>query len=241
MKICIFSDVHNNVIALEAVLQSAQEVGCDKYVCAGDIIGIGPYPEETVKRMMSIPNLIAVKGNHDRYLTDGMPSTFPNSEGMDLEEMRHHEWEHGKLSKESIEFLQSLPNCVRFSLCGLSFCVMHYCMNEKQEYVHFTPKPAERDLARMFRDIKEDVIIYGHNHDRCIVQTKKHIYINSGSLGCPSNENIARAAILDIKENKTVELTPLDIVYDVNKVISEIDKLQYPAYKSVKTYFYGVK
>ena len=68
MKIGILADIHNNVVALDAVLQEFERQGCEKVVCAGDIIEIGPYPEETVQKMMSIPNLIAVRGNHEKYL-----------------------------------------------------------------------------------------------------------------------------------------------------------------------------
>ena len=56
----------------------------------GDIIGIGPYPEETVQYMRKLPNLTAVKGNHDKHLTDGMPTVVPNEERMDYGEMLHY-------------------------------------------------------------------------------------------------------------------------------------------------------
>ena len=116
MKIGVFADVHNNAVALDAVLRTLEDEGCEVLACAGDIIGIGPWPEETVQRLMRIPNLIAVRGNHERYLLEGMPATYPNDEGMDEAEMAYHRWEHSRLSAASIAFLRALPD--RAAHCG---------------------------------------------------------------------------------------------------------------------------
>lgn len=109
MKLGVITDIHNNLIALQAVMQKLTELQCDPIICCGDIIGIGPYPEETVQFMMQIPNLIAVRGNHEKYLLEGMPTQYPNEEQMGLEEMKHHKWEHSLLSAKAVDFLRSLP------------------------------------------------------------------------------------------------------------------------------------
>lgn len=54
MKLGVITDIHNNLIALQAVMQKLTELQCDPIICCGDIIGIGPYPEETVQFMMQI-------------------------------------------------------------------------------------------------------------------------------------------------------------------------------------------
>ena len=63
MTIGVITDIHNNLTALKVIVEKLQQLGCDKIICCGDIIGIGPYPEETVQYLMQIPNLIAVRGN----------------------------------------------------------------------------------------------------------------------------------------------------------------------------------
>ena len=68
MKLGVITDIHNNLTALRAVVEQLNQMECDKIICCGDIIGIGPYPEETVQYIMQIPNLIAVRGNHEKYL-----------------------------------------------------------------------------------------------------------------------------------------------------------------------------
>lgn len=37
-----------NLTALHAVLRQLEQMNCDRIICCGDIIGIGPNPEETV-------------------------------------------------------------------------------------------------------------------------------------------------------------------------------------------------
>ena len=118
MQLGVITDIHNNLTALKVVIEKLQQSGCDKIVCCGDIIGIGPYPEETVQYLMQIPNLIAVRGNHEKYLLNEMPTEYPNEEHMGYEEMKHHKWEHGLLSKESVAFLRNLPYQLSFKCEG---------------------------------------------------------------------------------------------------------------------------
>lgn len=98
MKLGVLTDIHNNLIALKTVVEYFEQQNCEKIICCGDIIGIAPYPEKTVKYLRKLPNLIAVKGNHDKYLPHGMPKEYPNEEQMDYGEMQHHKWEHGSVS-----------------------------------------------------------------------------------------------------------------------------------------------
>ena len=107
MRYGIITDIHSNPTALRAVLRQLDRMNCDRIICCGDIIGIGPNPEETVREMMRVPGLIAVRGNHEGYLLEGMPAVFPNEENMSYGEMEHHRWEHSLLSEGSVAFLVS--------------------------------------------------------------------------------------------------------------------------------------
>lgn len=237
-RIGIISDIHNNVIALEAVLRNFAEQRCERVICAGDIIGIGPYPEETVQRIKAIPNLIAVKGNHEKYLSEGIPTNYPNDVKMGYEEMEHHKWEHSQLSQSSIEFLNSLPYRVDFNEYGVNFSVMHYCMDCNNKYINYTPHPAEADLIRMFPEENRDVVIFGHDHARIICHSVSKWFINSGSLGCPAKDKgIARSAILEITDENNILVNSIEVSYNSDKVIADIDLLKYPACEEIKRFF----
>ena len=188
---------------------------------------------------MQIPNLIAVRGNHETYLLDKMPTEFPNEEQMDLGEIQHHKWEHRLLSPESVDFLRKLPYQVNVEYEGHHLTVMHYCMDYDGHYINYKANPSEDDLKNMFAGIQSDIILYGHDHRRNICKGDK-LYINVGSLGCPSRDiNIARAGIVKI-EKENVEVETLDMEYDVNRVINAIDKINYPEANNIKKYFYGI-
>ena len=239
MQLGVITDIHNNLTALKVVIEKLQQSGCDKIVCCGDIIGIGPYPEETVQYLMQIPNLIAVRGNHEKYLLDEMPTEYPNEENMGYEEMKHHKWEHSLLSKESIDFLRKLPYQLSFICEGYALTVMHYCMDYDGHYIKGKLNPTKSDLKKMFADINADIILYGHNHNRNICKGDK-IYINVGSLGCPAQDkNITRAGVLNI-DNGTVEFKPIDLEYNADEVIRVIDSINYPDAENIKRYFYGI-
>lgn len=241
MKIGIITDLHNNVIALEATLNKFKELRIDGIICCGDIIGIGPRPDETVKTMMTLDNLLAcVRGNHEGYYLESMPSTVPNDESMDWGEMEHHKWEHNLLSKDSKSFLESLPYFKFLEICGIRIYISHYCMNSENKYINYTPNPTTEDLDRMFSNIDADIIVYGHDHRGSIICSGNKRYINCGSLGCPSKDkDIARAGIVEINSG-VVDFKQLQIKYDINSVIKDIELLNYPEYSNILKYFYGI-
>lgn len=77
-------------------------------------------------------------------------------------------------------------------------------------------------------------------HGRTIRKVNNQWYINVGSLGCPGKErNIARAGILTI-ESGVIEMKPVELVYDAERIVSEINRLAYPEAENIKRFFYGI-
>jgi predicted phosphodiesterase len=68
MRILVISDIHANYPALEAVLASAVTV--DAVWCLGDLVGYGPFPNECIERISSLPNLTCLMGNHDSAVAE---------------------------------------------------------------------------------------------------------------------------------------------------------------------------
>jgi len=101
--LAIFSDVHSNLEALDAVLADMESLGIKNYICLGDIVGYGPNPSACLKRIRGL-NCPILLGNHDIAAATDMP----------LENLRDVavagiEFSRGKLSKEEKEFIQTLP------------------------------------------------------------------------------------------------------------------------------------
>ncbi len=101
MRIMVFSDVHGNLTALEAVLQHAGRV--DAYWCLGDLVGYGPDPEACVARIRSLPNLVCLQGNHDAAATGLLPPAWFNADARSS-----LEWTRKQLSSGALKFLRKL-------------------------------------------------------------------------------------------------------------------------------------
>ena len=56
MRVLIVSDIHSNLVALEAVLLAAESF--DQLWCLGDTIGYGPRPNECVALMRQLENAL---------------------------------------------------------------------------------------------------------------------------------------------------------------------------------------
>ena len=240
MKIGIITDVHSNIIALNTVLNEFEKIEVDKIICCGDIIGIGPNPEETVQELMKNKDkLIAVRGNHEQYLLKGLPqNVHANKRTMSLEEIHNHEWTHSKLSKNTKDFISQFKTSNIIEIEGKKIYIVHYQSNESGIYKKHIKSPTIKQSQEMFSGIDADIFIYGHTHTTSINNKNNKWYINSGSLGCPVRSNIANAGILEINKNG-IHYKQLKIEYNVNEVIQEIEKLKFPFYKGILKIFYG--
>jgi predicted phosphodiesterase len=50
-RLALFSDMHGNLPAFEAVLGDIQKQGIDNLLCLGDAANFGPQPKETLERL----------------------------------------------------------------------------------------------------------------------------------------------------------------------------------------------
>src|SRR5512142_1024222 len=64
MRIAIFSDIHGNIHALDAVLDDIDRQAPDRVYCLGDLVGYGALPNEVIEtvRARGIPTIM---GNYD--------------------------------------------------------------------------------------------------------------------------------------------------------------------------------
>ena len=71
MRIALFSDIHGNRFALDAVIADARSFGVDAFGAVGDLAAIGPEPVVVLERLAQLDNLTVVRGNTDRYIVTG--------------------------------------------------------------------------------------------------------------------------------------------------------------------------
>src|SRR5512146_794765 len=102
MRILVCSDIHANMPALEAVLKAAAPF--DAVWCLGDLVGYGPYVNEVIEKVRSLPDLKCILGNHDAAVVDHIELSSFNREAR-----TSILWTQGEIKRENREFLQSLP------------------------------------------------------------------------------------------------------------------------------------
>ena len=241
MKFGIISDVHGNLVALDAVLKRLQQEKIDKVICLGDTIGIGPYPDECLKRLMEIKDkLLVVQGNHEGYFLNGLPETVhDNKIKFSEEEIAHHEWIWSQLSEQSIQFIRQMEISKIIDAEGKKIYVTHYPMRPEVGYKKHYIYPTTEQMEELFDGIEADAFLFGHTHVEVANHKTEKWYINPGSLGCAGSRNYATFGILEIREEK-MNYRQMAEEYDLGNVIDSIRKMNYPhAEKNLKI-FYGV-
>jgi predicted phosphodiesterase len=148
MRIAVISDVHSNLLALDAVLAQAGAV--DAVWHLGDIVGYGPEPDAVVERLAAV-GAIGVRGNHDAAACGGTEIEWFNPEARSA-----MEWTRGVIALSTRAWLATLPE--RRTL--MDFTLVHGSGRDPTwEYVT-TPTAARSSLAAM--DTTHG--INGHTH-----------------------------------------------------------------------------
>ena len=64
----LISDIHANHISLQVALEDISQLGVDKILCVGDIVGYGGAPNEVI-RLLRKYKVKCIMGNHDLFFT----------------------------------------------------------------------------------------------------------------------------------------------------------------------------
>ena len=241
MKIGIISDIHGNILALNAVLKEFENRKVEKIICCGDIVGIGPHPEQVVQKLIEIKDKIIciVQGNHEQYILNGIPERVHDEKReISKEEIDFHKWTHNQVSDKSKKYLKEIPFTQNIEVYGKKIYVTHYPYRNDNEFKKHIQNPKREELNELFNEIDADIYVYGHTHTITYCESKNKKYINPGSLGCPALEEGADCGILNI-DDKNVIYDQIQVPYNVKFVIEEIEKIKYPNYVKVLELFYG--
>jgi len=112
----ILSDIHANYDALEVVLEKCRELGIEKYISLGDVVGYNAEPTRCLKTVMGLDCIKRVVGNHDYYAVHGSLETS----GFNVNARAAIEWTKGQLDEEDRQFLLSSEEESRIPVPGIT-------------------------------------------------------------------------------------------------------------------------
>lgn len=246
MKIALFSDIHANLPALEACLQSIANEQPDAIYCLGDLVGYNIWPNEVIHeiRQRGIPTIM---GNYDQGI--GL-----NSNDCGCAYKTDVEKEMGAISisftnsiinEEERNYLRSLPAHIRIDFHSgddnISLLLVHGSPRKINEYL-FEDRE-EKSLLNIMEKADADIMCFGHTHKpyhRIIAsEVNAQIYyrhaINIGSVGKPKDGNPQGCYVLLTMDEKVspfsseslkVEFIRFD--YDIERAAKAIEECLLP-------------
>ena len=186
MRIAIFSDVHANLPALEAVLADIDAARVDQRYALGDLVGYAPWPNEVPERLRA-EQIPIVMGNYDDgtgFDRDECGCAYVDPIEKALGD-RSFEWTKARTSAANKAWLRTLAPEIRFEADERRFLLVHGSPRRMNEYL-YEDKP-DATFARIAAGADADVIVCGHTHrpyDKAVDGTR---FVNVGSAGKPKD------------------------------------------------------
>jgi len=236
MKVGVFSDVHGNLEALEACLKRYKQEGVQGYIYCGDFIGYGPDPEKCIQKILALPLLACVLGNHDAVFTQPELEEFFNRDARSsLDQSKQ------VLSTQSIRALMALP-----------------AVEHKPGYtvLHGTPRDPIKEYFTSAAQFRADYALWegnccfvGHLHipfyikgtqESCSVYVstsddttvyldpKMRYVINPGAVGKPRDRDVR--ASFGIWDTQAKSFRFLRQEYDFKKTQQKMAKAKLPSF-----------
>jgi predicted phosphodiesterase len=210
MRVLLISDIHANLLALEAVLTSAHSF--DAVWCLGDVVGYGPSPNECIERLREL-NALCLAGNHDWACLGKLDTHEFNPDAR-----RAIAWTQDVLKKWNRDWLEGKPE--NKLLADYDTLIVHGSPRHPiWEYILSTSTAAEN-----MSYFTTSVCLFGHTHvpviyrkdsDDGIVLSQKMVeaepvplrekmLLNPGSVGQPRDRDPRAAYALVELESRTL-------------------------------------
>lgn len=233
MRYGILSDIHGNLPALETVLAEMREENVAKYICAGDVVGYNPWPNECCELIREL-ECVTVMGNHDEAAV--IPG---NEEYFNQSARKAVLWTRERLTPENREWLRSLSPTQTVG----GAIVAHGSLHDPYAYVS-TPMEAMPTFVMM----RTRICFIGHTHvaewyelpegayrpiqhlatggDEFGLEDDVEYAINQGSVGQPRDGDTRASFAIWDDEQRSVQIRRL--VYDIERVKERIAEEDLP-------------
>ncbi len=219
----IISDVHANVLALEAVLEVLKKEGADTIICLGDLVGYGPSPNETIDLLRSEGVMCTLGPADESIAFDFARSKMPREGVADIT----LEWTRTVIEARHVDFLRQLPVQLRFNTPAGRLRFFHGSPTNPSERISL--QQSNLELIKLLDEQRCKILACGGSHVPYWRELPSGWVINPGSVGLSLNgEPGADYALLKIDDDR-VEISMDKVEYDFAAVAFDIIAWGLPA------------
>ncbi|GAB4289552.1 MAG: metallophosphoesterase family protein [Coriobacteriia bacterium] len=222
-RIAIFSDIHANLPALDAVLGDIDRAGVTERYCLGDLVGYGPFPAETIDRVRGL-GIPVVQGNYDEGIGSRRGDCgcyYPTAQARE-DGAASYAFTSERVDDARAAYLLGLLPHVRLEHEGARIMLAHGSPRRVNEYLLLDR--TDEQLARLAAGAAADIVCVGHVHvayhrampaaesaDRHAVYPPAEDfgtahYVSSGSVGKPKDGDW-RAGWVELVLGEQAEVT----------------------------------
>jgi putative phosphoesterase len=220
----VLSDVHGNLLALEAVRKAIKKEKPDVVLIAGDLVMNGPEPGATVEaiRDMEREGAIVVQGNTDIAVADAdYAAAFPQylESGVPDAVRVSAEWTHDTVDDEHLAWLRRLPAERRVRIGDDLVLVTHASPGSQTQGLTKGLDPSV--LYERISRTDARLICCGHTHMPDIQEFGWKVVVNDGSAGYVfDGDPTASWALISIDAEVTAEIrrTEYDVLATANAI-----------------------
>jgi putative phosphoesterase len=227
VRISLFSDVHSNLPALEAVLADIAAAEVDARYVLGDLVGYAPWPNEVLGRLQA-EHIPCVMGNYDDgtgFDRDECGCAYIDPAEKTLGD-RSFAWTKAHTNAANKAWLRSLPSQIRFEADGHRFLLVHGSPRRINEYL-YEDKP-DATFARIAAGADADVIACGHTHRPYVKDVAGTTFINDGSAGKPKDGDPRARWVLVETTREAVGVDVRRVEYDIEEAARAIEASDLP-------------
>ena len=230
MRYALISDIHANLVALEAVLNSiANQPEIDAAYHLGDLVGYGPWPNETIALLKGF-RITGIMGNHDQTIAT---SAAPAS-GASHAPLSHGAWTARETTDENRALLARLP--FRMDLRprgghvpGPTVFLFHGTPVAIDAYWHGDATESFcREMATIAGARAGDVVCCGHTHLPWHREVDGVHLVNTGSVGRPKDGDWRAGYVTLDMSGDVAAVEFVRVEYDVHRAAEEIRRSGLP-------------
>lgn len=243
MRLAVLSDIHGNLVALEAVLADIQAATPDITWCLGDIAAFGPRPAECVRRVKALAEadegktFKVIGGNTDRYLVTGERPKQPPAQDADAFKKMVAEWETfnaginwclEKLAFDDYEYLaKTLGHELSKGIDSYGHVIGYHAVPGDDE-ARLTPDTPDEEARDVLLDQEGRLGIGGHIHKQFERDLGSWRVVNVGSVGMSfDSPGFAQWGLFTFEDGAvTVDLRRLP--YNVDALIADFYAVGFP-------------